>query len=69
MMALGVGASLAGVYSGFVHLIALWLPVTLVGLALMWKNSLSLRELTAARRTGGLGTAPGLAGETGGEGN
>ena len=69
LMALGVGASLAGVYSGFVHLVALWLPVNLVGLALLWRNSLSLRELTAARRTGGLDTAPGLAGETGGEGN
>ena len=69
LMALGVGASLAGVYSGFVHLVALWLPVNLVGLVLLWKNNLSLRELTAARRTGGLETAPGLAGDTAGEGN
>lgn len=67
LMALGVGASLAGAYSGFVHLVALWLPVNLAGLALLWKNNLSLRELTAARRTGGLETAPGLAGETAGE--
>jgi len=63
LVALGVGASLAGAYSVFVHLVALWLPVNLVGLALMWQSNLSLRELTAARRTGGLETAPGLAGE------
>ena len=69
LMALGVGASLAGAYSGFVHLIALWLPVNLVGLALLWKNNLSLREMTAARQTGGLEKTSGLAGETTGEGN
>ncbi len=69
LMALGVGASLAGAYSGFVHLVALWLPVNLVGLALLWKNNLSLREITAAPRTGGLETAPGLAGETTSEAN
>ena len=69
LMALGVGASLAGVYSGFVHLAALWLPVNVAGLALLWKNNLSLREMTAASRTGGLETAPGIAGETTGEGS
>ena len=63
LMALGVGASLAGAYGGFVHLVALWLPVNLVGLALLWKNNLSLRELSAARRSGSLEPAPGLAGE------
>lgn len=69
LMVLGVGPSLAGAYSGFVHLVALWLPVNLVGLALLWKNQLSLRDMTAARRTGGLETAPELAGETAGEGS
>ena len=69
LMALGVGASLAGVYSGFVHLVALWLPVNVAGLVLLWKNNLSLREMTAASRTGGLETAPGMAGETTGEGS
>ena len=69
LMALGVGASLAGAYSGFVHLVALWLPVNVAGLALLWKNNLSLREMTAASRTGGLETAPGMAGETTGEGS
>ena len=54
-----VGASLAGAYSGFVHLVALWLPVNLVGLALLWKNNLSLRDIASTRRTGGLEAAGG----------
>ncbi|MCI0863133.1 MAG: flippase-like domain-containing protein [Chloroflexi bacterium] len=69
LMALGVGASLAGAYAGFVHLVALWLPVNLAGLALLWKNNLSLREISAASRAVSLESAPGLAGETTGEGN
>ena len=69
LMALGVGASLAGAYSGFVHLVALWLPVNLVGLALLWKNNISLRELSAARRKESMASAPGLVAETAGEGN
>ena len=64
LVALGVGASLAGVYSGFVHLVALWLPVNLVGLVLLWRSNLSLRELTGTRRTGGPETSPGLTAET-----
>jgi glycosyltransferase 2 family protein len=45
LVALGVGASVAAVYSGFLHVVALWLPVNLVGLALLWKHNLSLRRL------------------------
>ncbi len=67
LMALGVGASLAGAYSGFVHLVALWLPVNLVGLVILWKNNLSLREMSAASRAGSLEPTSGLAGETSGE--
>jgi len=63
LMSLGVGASLAGAYSGFVHLIALWLPVNIAGLALLWKNNLSLREMSAASRSDGLTAEPRLAGE------
>ena len=51
LMALGVGASLSGAYSGFVHLVALWLPVNIAGLILLWKNNLSLRALSAASRS------------------
>lgn len=67
LMSLGVGASLAGAYSGFVHLVALWLPVNLAGLALLWKNNLSFREMTAASRSSNLESAPELAGESAGE--
>jgi len=48
LMALGVGASLAGAYAGFLHLVALWLPVNLTGLVLLWKQNLSLRRLARA---------------------
>ncbi|MQG32229.1 MAG: flippase-like domain-containing protein [SAR202 cluster bacterium] len=67
LVSLGVGASLAGAYSGFVHLVALWLPVNLAGLALLWKNNLSFREMTAASRSSNLESAPELAGESAGE--
>jgi uncharacterized protein (TIRG00374 family) len=63
LMALGVGASLAVAYSGFVHLVALWLPVNIAGLALLWKNNLSLREMSSASRADSLESATGLAGE------
>ena len=55
LMALGVGASLSGAYSGFLHLIALWLPVNIAGLVLLWKNNLSLRALSVASRSEELG--------------
>lgn len=45
LVALGVGASVAAAYAGFLHLVALWLPVNLVGLALLWKQNLSLGRL------------------------
>ena len=45
LIALGVGGSLAGAYAGFLHLVTLWLPVNLAGLALLWKQNLSLRRL------------------------
>ena len=69
LMALGVGASLAGAYSAFVHVVALWLPVNITGLVLLWKSSLSLREIAAGRELGRLETAPGMAGESNSEGN
>lgn len=67
LMALGVGASVAGAYSGFVHLVALWLPVNLVGLALLWKSNLSLRDLSSASRAASLENVPGLSSEPAGE--
>ena len=52
LMAVGVGGSLAVAYAGFVHLVALWLPVNLVGLALLWKQNVSLRQLVQAPDAG-----------------
>ena len=50
LIALGVGGSLAGAYVGFLHLVTLWLPVNLAGLALLWKQNLSLRRLVGEPR-------------------
>ena len=52
LIALGVGATVAGAYSVFVHLVALWLPVNIAGLAIivviLLKQSLSLKQLLGA---------------------
>jgi len=59
LAALGVGLGPATAYAGFLHLVALWLPVNLAGLALLWRHNISLRRLvrsaappTAAARPG-----------------
>ena len=48
LLALGVSGSLGAVYAGFLHLVTLWLPVTLLGLVLLWRQNLSLKTLTGA---------------------
>ena len=45
LSALGVAVGIAVNYALVVHLVALWLPVNLVGLALLWKHNLNLRQL------------------------
>ncbi len=47
LAALGVDASTGAAYSGFVHLAALWLPVTLAGLAVMWRQNITLTQIAA----------------------
>jgi uncharacterized membrane protein YbhN (UPF0104 family) len=47
LLAVGVSGSLAVPYALVVHVVALWLPVNLLGLALLWKQNLSLRQLVA----------------------
>ena len=42
----GVAAETATGYALALHLVALWLPVSLAGLALLWKENLSLGKLT-----------------------
>jgi uncharacterized membrane protein YbhN (UPF0104 family) len=46
LVGLGVGASVAASYAVVLHVVALWLPVNLVGLALLWRQNLSFRQLT-----------------------
>jgi hypothetical protein len=50
LVIVGVGASIAAIYAGFLHLVALWLPVNLVGLVLLWKHNLSLKKLVNIER-------------------
>ena len=49
LVVLGVGATLGAVYAGFLHVVALWLPVNLVGLVLLWRQHLPFRRLVSAR--------------------
>ncbi|CAI8008434.1 hypothetical protein GBAR_LOCUS5775 [Geodia barretti] len=51
LVALGVGVGVAVDYALVVHLVALWLPVNVVGLAILWKQNLNLRQLTSAPDT------------------
>ena len=45
---MGVDWAVAASYALVVHLVALWLPVNLAGLALMWKENLSLKQLAGS---------------------
>ena len=45
LVALGVSVGVAVDYALVVHLVALWLPVNVVGLAILWKQNLNLRQL------------------------
>ena len=47
LVALGIGAAAAAAYTVAVHLVALWLPVNIAGLVLLFWHNLSLRRLTA----------------------
>ena len=46
LAALGVAVGVAVEYALVVHLVALWLPVNVVGLVILWKQNLNLRQLT-----------------------
>ena len=48
LVALGVSGSVGAAYALVLHLVALWLPVTLLGLVLLWRQNLSLKTLTSA---------------------
>ena len=63
LVGLGVGAATAVSYSVAVHLLALWLPVNLAGLALLLWHNVSLRGLATLPHTE---TTPGRNDETAG---
>ena len=48
LVAMGVGATVAAAYSVFLHIVALWLPVNLAGLAHLLAQNISLKQLTSA---------------------
>ena len=50
LVVLGVGPAVGAVYAGFLHLVALWLPVNLVGLVLLWRQHLSLAPMVRPGR-------------------
>ena len=50
LIAFGVAAESAAAYTFFVHIVALWLPVNILGTFFLWKGHLSLAQL--ARGTG-----------------
>ncbi len=58
LTALGVAVGVAVNYALVVHLVALWLPVNLVGLALLWRQNLNLRQITS-NPEGESGSPPG----------
>jgi len=62
LLALGVSGSLAVPYALVVHIVALWLPVNLLGLALLWRQNLSLRQLVATPPAPSVDLVPGFAG-------
>ena len=47
LAALGIAVGVAVDYALVVHLVALWLPVNVVGLAILWRQNLNLRQLTS----------------------
>jgi hypothetical protein len=70
LLALGVVEDRATAYALVLHLVALWLPVNILGLALLWKQNISLKQLAgqsgptavgqdqALQYTAGAGPAP-----------
>ena len=50
LVAFGVTGDAAAAYAFFVHIVALWLPVNLLGLLFLWKENMSLAQLAKSRR-------------------
>ena len=50
LVAFGVGLDPATIYSFFVHIVALWLPVNVLGMIFLWREKVSLAQLARTRR-------------------
>ena len=50
LIAFGVGVEPAAAYAFFVHIVALWLPVNILGLFFLWRESLSLAQVARSKR-------------------
>ena len=50
LVAFGVAGEAAATYSFFVHIVALWLPVNILGLFFLWRENVSLAQLARSRR-------------------
>ena len=50
LVAFGVVVDSAAAYAFFVHIVALWLPVNLLGMFFLWKERVSLAQLARSRR-------------------
>ncbi len=66
LVAFGVGGEAAAAYAFSVHILALWLPVNLLGLLFLWRENVSLAQIARTRPlelsselAAGLSTFPG----------
>ena len=50
LVAFGVAGEPAAAYSFFVHIMALWLPVNIMGLLFLWRENLSLSQLARSKQ-------------------
>ena len=48
---LGVSTSVATAYVSFLHIVALLIPVTLLGLFILWRENLSLAQIAQVKHT------------------
>lgn len=49
LVAFGVGTNPAAAYAFFVHIVALWLPVNILGMLFLWRENLSIAQLAKTR--------------------
>ena len=49
LVAFGVAGEAAAAYSFFIHIVALWLPVNIMGLFFLWRENLSLAQLARSK--------------------